>query len=230
MMLARIFAASRITSGLRVSIETGMASSVSPERTGYAPQLLLGRNRFRPRSRQFATNIDKVCADIRKCLGILDCRARLQMIAAIREAVGCDVYDAHDARAVHRKAGNGSARGGDTVEKLLDSRLVMAWIVLVRTIACLTLPGSPSQGERPNAMERPAKGNAAPTKPHRAQLGHRETNRLEIDTESSRSPPHHLNWTWGRASRHGVSVPNKGLIRRLRRHAEGLRKRAGSRS
>src|SRR6516165_3819386 len=57
-------------------------------------------------------------------LGVLDCRGGFQLLAAIRETVGRDVHDAHDARSIHRNAGDGFARGYETIKQVLDSRLV----------------------------------------------------------------------------------------------------------
>ena len=72
---------------------------------------------------EFAADIDEVCADVRKKPGALNGFARLQVLAAVGETVGRDVDDAHQARAVHRNAGDGGAWGDDAIKQTLHPRL-----------------------------------------------------------------------------------------------------------
>ena len=66
---------------------------------GYdARELLLHRNRRRTRPRRLATDVDESGTLVQKLSRVRDGDGRLDEPASVREAVGCDVENAHDGR------------------------------------------------------------------------------------------------------------------------------------
>ncbi len=125
MMPARIFAASRITSGLRVSMDTGAGRSPNPCSTGAirrsSSSALTGSE---PGLVEFPADIDEICACLCKSLGATDRRLWFAIIAAIRKTVGRDVHNGHDPGGIQGNAGNGGARGGHAIDKVFYLRFV----------------------------------------------------------------------------------------------------------
>ncbi len=86
--------ARRATSAFEVSIETGRPESASS--TGHdAPQLLVDRDARRPRAGRLAADVDERRALVEDPLRGRHRGRRVEVVAAVREAVGRDVDDTH---------------------------------------------------------------------------------------------------------------------------------------
>ena len=81
-----------------------------------AAQLFLGGNVLGAGPRRLAADVEDVGAFLGKLQAVRDGRLRRSMQAAVGEAVGRDVDDAHDARPVEGEAGESGARRGDRLE------------------------------------------------------------------------------------------------------------------
>ena len=83
--------------------------------------------------RRFAADVENVGPGGGERLAMLDGRLRRRMLAAIGKAVGRDIDNAHDERALLSKPGKGRALGREPIERLADGIQSMA-----------ALPGRPA--------------------------------------------------------------------------------------
>ena len=101
-----------MTSALRVSMEMGARACLArASMTGRTRRhLLLGGDRLGARPRRFPADVEDVGTLGLQLQAVRDGRLRIEIPAAVGEAVRRDVDDAHEAGPVEREAGNGRAR------------------------------------------------------------------------------------------------------------------------
>ncbi len=128
MMRAPASAARRMTSALRVSMETGTRALL-------ASASITGRTRRHSSSRltgsapgrvEFAADVEDVGAFRLQLQAVGDGGFRREVAAAVGEAVGRDVDDAHDAGPVERQPGDRRTRALQSLQQLEDARRLPA--------------------------------------------------------------------------------------------------------
>ena len=115
--------------GVDRDLDAGQARPPVAQRLEHRPharQLDLGCNGQRARPRRLAADVEDVRAAREQRLAMLDGARRIEEGAAVGEAVGRDVDDAHDPRRLRRGRANrlrgAGARRGDALEQRGDGR------------------------------------------------------------------------------------------------------------